>query len=276
MQKLLPPRGRIQNNLSGRRFGRLIAVRPGTLPGVGRVLYLCRCDCGTERIAIYCSLVNNLCKSCGCLKREASRRNAAKNRTHGLSRTPEYGSWHAMVSRCSDPRDRQYPDYGGRGITVCERWQVGPLPFIEDMGLRPSRSHTLDRIDNDGNYEPSNCRWATKIEQQNNRRVCLFVTWMGETKTVTEWARDRGLNFTTLKYRLNSGWPVDDAMQGRRRRWGQRLTLNGQTMGIHDWAKKLGLKPATIYGRLSAGLSPQEALSCSLSQGVRRPHSGRK
>lgn len=119
--------------------------------------------------------------------------------------------WRTMHQRCSDPRSRSFPDYGGRGITVCERWNDFEA-FVADMGPRPSAQHSIDRIDPGGPYSPENCRWATPQEQARNRSSNRRVTHQGQTKTVAEWADVAGLLPTTLLWRLDHGWDVEAAL----------------------------------------------------------------
>lgn len=131
------------------------------------------------------------------------------------SQTPEAYAWRSMLYRCSNPKAPQYKDYGGRGITVCERWRESFRAFLDDMGTRPTKSHTLDRKDNNGNYEPGNCRWATRKEQNNNRRQrrnARLLTVRGETLPLCEWARRVGCSAGLIHGRIADGWTVERAV----------------------------------------------------------------
>lgn len=139
---------------------------------------------------------------------------AERNRqraTHGLSGSPTRKSWEAMKRRCLVERDKDYPRYGGRGITVCDRWRDSFVAFVEDMGVKPEGT-SLDRIDNDGNYDPDNCRWAPVDVQNNNRRSNRPLTHQGRTQTLAQWARETGMSRATLANRIRNGWPLGDAL----------------------------------------------------------------
>lgn len=202
-------------------------------------------------------------RSCGCLvadtNRELRERHShAKQGNH----SPEYSVWATMKQRCENRRSEKYKNYGGRGIKVCERWQDFSN-FIADMGSRPSPQHTIERIDVDGNYEPGNCCWATQLEQGANRTDNRILTFNGETKHLSAWARELGIDPATLIGRLNSNnWSFEDAMS----KTSQRDVLiehDGLSMTRNEWAAHLGMPYITIYHRLKR-LPVHEALNPSL------------
>lgn len=168
-----------KNDLTGMTFSDWRVVsRPNPL----RAIYLCRCKCGTEKLIDGWHLIHETTKQCNKHIRE-------RNKTHGMKGTPIYKVWDCMKQRCYNPNHKSYSDYGGRGIIVCDRWRTSFENFLSDMG-DVVRGLTLDRIDNSGIYEPSNCRWATHREQQNNRRSNTRVAAFGEVKTISQWSRD--------------------------------------------------------------------------------------
>jgi hypothetical protein len=131
--------------------------------------------------------------------------------THGLSKTRGYRIWIQMRSRCQNPRASKYDRYGGRGIKVCDRWK-DPAAFIADMGQPPSKRHEIDRIDNDGNYEPSNCRWATRLQQNQNRSDSVRITFKGQNKHIDEWAKIIGMSSVAIKLRIKNGMSPQEAL----------------------------------------------------------------
>lgn len=154
-------------DLTGMRFGRLRVLNREGSTKDGCATWACICDCGSKLIVRGHTMRDGRSKSCGCLSREFTGKQFT---THGKSSTPEYRSWLKMRERCHNPRHHQHSDYGGRGIGICKRWDSFAA-FVEDMGERPTPQHTLDRINNNGNYEPGNCRWATRKDQNRNTRI---------------------------------------------------------------------------------------------------------
>lgn len=203
-----------RDNLLGQTFGRLtvIAAAPHRLrpAGAPACYWLCRCQCGTEKEIAAGHLVHGSIRSCGCLRDEIAAA-ARNNLAHGMTGTPTYTSWVSMRQRCRDPNTVGWRRYGGRGISVCERWEDFDT-FLADMGERPDGT-TLDRIDNDGNYEPGNVRWATPPEQSNNQSTTQRVTFNGRTQSMSQWAHEVGLPPSVVCNRIRrSGWSVDKAL----------------------------------------------------------------
>lgn len=205
-----------RDELTGARFGRLaveslsgIVVTPG---GTRRTAWLCRCECGKAAIVRGLDLKQGKVVSCGCYRDENT---ARRRRIHGhttdgrLSR--EYQSWAHAKRRCASANDAQYRNYGARGITMCDRWRDSFEAFYSDMGNCPAGLE-LDRIDNDGNYEPGNCRWATRQQQNSNQRRNRLVTLRGEAMTVAEASRRVGIESYLVYGRLNNGWSVERAL----------------------------------------------------------------
>jgi hypothetical protein len=213
----------------GDTFNRLtvVAVAPSA-HGLRR--FSCRCSCGNSIVVAATYLTRNRTKSCGCLSKDQV---IAKNRTHGLRHTPEYPVWVAMKARCLRESDACYYRYGGRGITVCREWQDDFARFLSDMGRRPTPQHTLDRINNDGHYEPGNCRWATRVQQNRNKRNNRRMTLNGETMTMQEWAERLGIHQAFLSQRLRLGWSDERTLTeaftpstNRARDWHGRFTIS--------------------------------------------------
>lgn len=198
----------MRKNLTKRRFGYLRVLRVShTHPKRGN-FWLCRCDCGRELPVLAASLLSKNTKSCGCKKSQICAQRAT---THGLRSNPAYPVWHNMWTRCTDPTARKYENYGGRGISVCRRWK-SLRAFVTDMGPRPPGT-TLDRKDPNGNYTPSNCRWATRREQNLNKRTTKRYEWKGRLLTVMELTKLSRRSACTVRSRLGRlGWTVEEAM----------------------------------------------------------------
>lgn len=188
-------------DITGMRFGNLIALR------YERPKWVCVCDCGTETTANANHLLQRKKKSCGCIRKSV----IGGLHNHGMSGHRLAHVYEGMISRCYNPKHPAYARYGGRGIVVCERWLGHPENFIQDMGACPD-GMTLDRINNDGNYDPNNCRWATRLQQGSNQRSNVFIEAFGQRQTIANWARQIGISSTALKARLKSGWSKQEAV----------------------------------------------------------------
>lgn len=194
--------------LAGRRFGMLVAIRRCGKDLHGAWLWECRCDCGSSvqvRGATLTAGRTSACASCAVSK---------ANTTHGMSRTPLYYRWRAMLQRCNNPKHESYSDYGGRGIRVCERWHQFEN-FRDDMAASFQEHLEIDRRDNDGHYCPENCRWATPAQQRRNQRTNHRLTFRGETLPVVDWATRTGLKPNTIITRIRRGWSVERALSKR-------------------------------------------------------------
>lgn len=190
-------------DLTGAVFDRLTVLEHAGKDNKGNVLWRCRCSCGGELVTYTLMLRTGKKKSCGCLRREKSAQHCRKMTKHGHwsngKPSSEYAIWSSMKARCSNPRHKQYKDYGGRGITVCPEWADSFERFLADMGARPDQNSSIDRIDNNLGYSPSNCRWATSKQQNNNNRGNRMLTIQGETKSYQQWCDQFGITRERLK-----------------------------------------------------------------------------
>lgn len=183
---------------TGQRFGRLTVVGFSHVEK-GRTWWECKCDCGKSIITNANQLQTGLTASCGCLRRETT---GKLKYSHGQRQTRLYNIWCGMKQRCLNPNDKSYVAYGGRGIAICVQWMEF-APFYNWAIANGYREDlTIDRIDNNGNYEPSNCRWSTLREQESNRRDNVFVQIAGEIKTLSEWSRRFGISRDAIKRRF--------------------------------------------------------------------------
>lgn len=194
-------------DLQGRVFGKLtVYQRDGSVRG--RPAWSCKCTCGNWVRVGGGQLSSGDTNSCGCLQREWAR-SGQSQKTHGARYTTEYKIWDGIKQRCLNKNERAYPNYGGCGITICERWKSSFENFLADMGHRPDVSYTLDRRDNDGPYSPANCRWATWIEQNNNQRSNVRIEHNGMLLSMADWARLLGINYSTFKWYVSRGYDMN-------------------------------------------------------------------
>lgn len=193
---------------AGDVFTRLTVVSRAHSDKHGYIHWNCICECGAEKTVCSHELRSGKTKSCGCI-RFTPRTHGHTQTSNGKRITPEYQAWIDMRRRCSNRKHVSYDIYGGRGISVCEKWSSFEM-FYEDMGPRPD-GMSLDRIDVNGNYEPNNCRWATQTQQSRNRRNNRFVEYNGISMCLSEWAEALGFTYHILKDRLSRGWSIDRA-----------------------------------------------------------------
>lgn len=207
------PKGRKFTDITGLRFGRWTVLRYSHSDQHRFTQWECRCECGTVRVVSRQGLRSGKSQSCGCLHVE---RHTARLITHGMTNDPTgtYRVWKQIISRCNCPSATHFNHYGGRGIKVCDAWsgREGFATFARDMGTRPSPTHSIDRIDVNGNYEPGNCRWATNRDQCRNKRTTHILTHEGESLCVTDWAAKRGWKVEVIHTRLRLGWSVEKTL----------------------------------------------------------------
>lgn len=200
----------MKNNLLNKKFGKLTVISQAESKK-GRVMWLCQCECGNKTIVRSSHLTGGLIVSCGCYRSEIGK----NNKTHGMSKTRLYNIWTCMIARCFNNKNNKYYRYGGRGITVCDEWKNDFQAFYDwAMSNGYANDLTIDRINNDGNYEPSNCRWATAKEQANNTSKNHNVEINGETHTVAEWEDISGISQKTLLSRLKRNKRLDGFVKG--------------------------------------------------------------
>ena len=208
-------------DITGQRFGRLTVLKFDRQDSFRQYMWTCKCDCGNVVSIRGYSLRSGNTQSCGCIQKETT---IKFRQTHGQKKTRLYNTWQSMKQRCSTPSVSCYKYYGGRGIKVCEEWQKFEPFYHWAINNGYADNLTIDRINVNGNYEPSNCRWITLKEQQMNTRRNHYITLNGETKTLKEWAEQLGINHTTLLGRLNyPNWSIEEALtipKGGKQKWG--------------------------------------------------------
>lgn len=219
----------------------------------GRSMWRCRCECGVD-VSVSTHELRRGQKSCINCSKAVSK--------HKMSHLKEYAVWAAMIRRCTNKKDANYSHYGGRGISVSERWvgDNGFANFISDMGLRPTNGHTLERVNNDGNYEPANCKWATRKEQCRNFRHNRMLTFNGEEKCISEWAEIHGMTHDTLSRRLKKGMSIKEALNTPIKKNKKYIDVDGVQMTISAAEKHLGFGSGTIGFRLKSGMSEYDAV----------------
>jgi len=193
-------------NQTGKTYGRLTVVSIGEPSPSGRIRWICKCECGNTAL-VHSSSLGRGTLSCGCLQKE---RTGNASRTHGKTHTKEYNAWVDVRRRCYNPKYRFFHRYGGRGITVCDRWRESFENFFADMGLCPPDKYAVGRIDNDGNYEPSNCRWENRDEEMNNTSRNRYFEYQGRIQTGTQWARELEIDPSSVYWGMWNKKPLKE------------------------------------------------------------------
>lgn len=201
-------------NMVGKTFGKLTVIRKAFTDKRGEIKWLCNCECGNETVVLGSNLRTGNTVSCGCVVAENKIIFGQMNRRHGQSKDRIFRIWTGIRKRCNNPNTRSYSRYGGRGIKICERWNIFEN-FYEDMKTGYSDDLTIDRINVNGNYEPSNCRWATWTGQARNKTNNRLISIDGTIKTSTEWGEISGTNPATINYRVKKGWGTREAVFGK-------------------------------------------------------------
>lgn len=213
-----------KSDIVGEKFGRLTVLKYNHSNKNYIKYYLCKCECGNEIVTRKSNLLNGKTKSCGCLQHDITSRRCY---IHGLSKSRTYRIWKNMKQRCYNPKASRYENYGGRGIKVCDEWLNDFMNFYNWAMANGYRDElSIDRIDVDGNYEPSNCRWVTNKKQQNNKEKNRLVTYKGVTHSVSEWADILGVGWTTLRARLDSpNYTLEECFEKPFRKYRERKKL---------------------------------------------------
>lgn len=246
----------IPRDFTGCTFERWTVIGEAYKPGRHRYVK-CRCACGVERAVRVDGLTGGANKSCGCHRRDMARRTMT---THGLSKTHAYRSWQAAKARCGNPNTPQFSDYGGRGITVCQEWRDSFPAFLRDMGPCPS-GRSLDRINNELGYQPGNCRWATRSQQNRNSRRTIRMRVGDADIPMADAAERSGLPYECVRGRLDRG-ETDPLRLSKYRPLGRPVTFNGETLGLAEWSRRTGLGVSTISRRMRVlGWSAECALT---------------
>lgn len=206
----------MKKDLVGRKFNMLTVIREDGKDKNGRIMWLCKCDCGNYHRTSSKYLLNGDSTSCGCRRTEILKKQSELTATHRMTGTRIHGIWLGMKHRCENPKNSSYKNYGGRGIKVCAEWQTFINFYNWSITNGYAEDLTIDRINNDGNYEPSNCRWIDRKSQSNNTRKNHYLTYKGQTKSMSEWADIIGINYSTLRARINNyNWTVERALETR-------------------------------------------------------------
>lgn len=258
----------IKTKVPGEKFNLLTLIRPIGFDNQNRPIWLCKCDCGNTKNIRYWDVVHGKIKSCGCLRNNKARdRLISYNKSHNVKHNDcharLYNIWHGMIQRCYNPNYHHYKDYGGRGIKICDEWKYDYLTF-KKWAIENGYSDclTIDRLDVNGDYEPSNCKWSTNTEQARNRRNNLIITYRGKSQTLMEWSNELNIKYCILWGRLKKGWSVERTFE-RPVGWTgkQDIFYNGKYYFLSELAREYNVSPAMLKHRLKKGMDVEKALT---------------
>lgn len=250
-------------DLTGQHFGYWKVIERSESKKREPTKWLCECKCGTRKVVVGATLKNGTSKSCGCMRTELLTERA---QTHGKSKIRLYRIWARMIQRTTNKNEPDYKYYGGRGIAVCKEWRESFVVFeiwAKESGYADNL--TIDRKDNSKNYQPDNCRWVTMKEQSRNTRRTHYLTYNGQTKSLTDWADEMQMSRSALDARINQRrWDVEKALTTEVKTVARPyyLTYNGQTKSITEWANEVGISKGTLRRRINIlGWSVEKALT---------------
>jgi hypothetical protein len=255
-------------DIIGNRYGRLTVIEHLGVRGRRVHYWKCQCDCGKNVESSGDNLKEGNCKSCGCISKECD-----WNKTHSMSNTSEYKIWNSMKMRCINSNSESYSYYGGRGIKVCDRWINSFENFYEDMGKRPE-GMSIDRIDVNGDYCPENCRWATMEEQSRNKRDNIHIEYKGQTKILTDWAKEINISVQTLYARLTKyGYSVEEALNLKlNHNKGQNFSGDKNPMSKLTVNEVKQIKKLVLGGEKIVSLAKQFNVSNSVISNIKNGH----
>lgn len=255
-------------DLTGQRFGRYtVLYRYHENDPFNKPLWVCKCDCGNEKVVGGENLRSGQSLSCGCYNREKAAERATK---HGGAKAHErlYSIWTNMRKRCNNPKDPAYNYYGGKGVCICDAWSE--YMAFKEWALENGYTDnlTIDRIDPDGDYSPENCRWVDMKTQANNKTDNHYVDIGGTVYTIQQWSEIYGIDSRVVNSRINIGWDVVEAIQTPNHQNKRLITYNGITKSIKEWAECIGMNYSTLRGRLNNYNVPfEEAISQPVIKG---------
>lgn len=249
--------GRKAIDITDQKFGRWTVIEKAERLPNASFLWKCKCECGTERLVEGSRLRSGSSKSCGCLNVESHTKHHCSSRN--LTRL--YRIWLNMRRRCNNPKGDIHKRYFYRGIKVCEEWNSFENFQRWAYSAGYNDELTIDRIDNDGNYEPSNCKWASYHDQFRNTSQNIYLTYNGRTQIMKDWANEFGVKYETFLSRFHKGWGVEECIHGRPRKCKIFLSFNGKTQSIKQWADELGVDFEMLRSRKRRGWSDEEIIT---------------